>query len=367
MKILHVITSLRTGGAEKLILEMVPLFKANGHQVDVLLFDGADTMFKDKLAGLGVKIDSLGINTWLYNPLIIFRLIPYLNKYDIIHTHNTACQYWMACAKFITKGKSVLVTTEHSTNNRRHQLFFFRPIDKFIYRQYNEIIGISGKASDILNHYIGNGYPVVTIPNGINLSNYKNARPIGKTKLLGIKKSDYLIVKVAGFRQEKDQDTLIRAMALLPVQYHLALVGDGVRLSLCRQLAEKLQLTDRIHFLGIRSDIPEILKTADIVVMSSHYEGLSLSSIEGMCVGKPFVASDVDGLHEIVEGAGLLFEKGNSTQLATIIRQLMTDNWLYKTTAKMCMKKAIQYDIRLTVNEYEQVYKSLFHNETQAS
>ena len=58
----------------------------------------------------------------------------------------------------------------------------------------------------------------------------------------------------------------------------------------------ELNVSDRVHFLGVRTDVPTLLKAADIVVMSSHFEGLSLSNIEGMAAGKPFVASDVDGI-----------------------------------------------------------------------
>ena len=58
----------------------------------------------------------------------------------------------------------------------------------------------------------------------------------------------------------------------------------------CEILVHDCGVDDRVLFLGIRSDVPQLLKTADVTVMSSHFEGLSLSSIEGMTVGKPFVA-----------------------------------------------------------------------------
>jgi glycosyltransferase involved in cell wall biosynthesis len=62
-----------------------------------------------------------------------------------------------------------------------------------------------------------------------------------------------------------------------------------------------------------------LLKTADIVVLSSHYEGLSLASIEGMASGKPFIASDVPGLHEVVKGADLLFEDKTTNNWQSIL------------------------------------------------
>lgn len=66
-------------------------------------------------------------------------------------------------------------------------------------------------------------------------------------------------------------------MALLPSSIHLYLVGDGERRNDLLHLVEELGLMDRAHFLGIRSDVPELLKAADIVVMSSHCEGFGLA------------------------------------------------------------------------------------------
>ena len=96
MKILQVITSLYIGGAEKLIVDMVPLYREQGHQVDVLLFDGTETTFKKQLRAKGVTIYEFSQGGWVYNPLYIFKLIPFLRKYDIVHTHNTASQLFAA-------------------------------------------------------------------------------------------------------------------------------------------------------------------------------------------------------------------------------------------------------------------------------
>ena len=93
--------------------------------------------------------------------------------------------------------------------------------------------------------------------------------------------------------------------------------------------------------------------------MSSHWEGLSLSSIEGMSVGKPFIASDVDGLHEFVEGNGILFPHQDEKALADVILGLMEKPEKARMIAKKCFDKACQYDISKTVNAYLEVYKQL--------
>ena len=126
------------------------------------------------------------------------------------------------------------------------------------------------------------------------------------------------------------------------------------------ELARELNVEKKVVFLGIRTDIPQLLKTADIIVLSSHYEGLSLSSIEGMASGKPFIASNVPGLKAVVQGAGLLFEDNNEKQLADHIRHLINDEKFYSEVASKCVERANQYDIKKMVEKQVALYETLF-------
>ena len=131
---------------------------------------------------------------------------------------------------------------------------------------------------------------------------------------------------VAGFRYQKDQDTLIRAMQHLPKnKFELWLVGDGERRGDLEALAIMFGLKDVVKFWGLRGDVPSLLKSSDIVVLSSHIEGFGLAAVEGMSAGKPFIASDVDGLNDVVRGAGLLFRHGDDKQLAELITTLINE------------------------------------------
>lgn len=159
---------------------------------------------------------------------------------------------------------------------------------------------------------------------------------------------------VAGFRPQKDHDSLIKAFSYLPEdKYELWIVGDGARSAELEALAKG---KENVKFLGVRSDIPEILNTADIVVMSSHYEGLSLSSVEGMSVGKPFIASDVDGLHEVVDGYGVLVPHQDAKALANEITHLATDTTHYQQVANLCWQRALMFDISKMVEGDEGVF-----------
>ena len=210
MKILHVITSLHIGGAEKLMVDLLPRLRDLGNEVELLLFDGTRTPFYEELENIGVKIHYLSIGGNVYNPLNIFRLIKFITSHDIVHTHNTACQYFAPLAKILSRTKCKLVTTEHSTNNRRRYSRFFRYLDRFIYKKYQSIISISEDTSDALKKFIGKNYNIITVENGINLSKFQS-----------LKHADFSVAKriitmVAGFREAKDQDTLIKAIAPLP-------------------------------------------------------------------------------------------------------------------------------------------------------
>ncbi len=357
MKILHIITSLRIGGAEKLVSEFAPRLQQKGHQVDVLLSDGVDSAFKKNLLANNIKIIEFSQGGNVYNPIHIFRLIPLLKKYDIVHTHNTAPQIFTALANVVCS--VVIITTEHTTSNRRRDWRWYKSIDRWMYNRYHKIICISNAAEKNLREFLGNcNTHISTIYNGIDVRTFAEAIPEKSLKQQAGDKT--ILTMVAGFRYQKDQDTIIRAMKYLPYgKYELWLIGDGERRTILEQLCKEEQQSDNVRFLGIRNDIPEILKATDIVIMSSHFEGLSLSSIEGMASGKPFIASDVDGLHEITDGAGILFPHGDAKALAHVIEQLSKDDDLYQFTAQQCYQRAKEYDIQHTIDKYDSVYKSL--------
>lgn len=355
IKILHVITSLCTGGAESLLSDLVPLLNDGQNRVDVLVFDGMRTSFMKKLESKGVKVMALGEDHNVYRLANIRRLIPIIQQYDIVHTHNTACQLFVAMAKKLSRAKCKLVTTEHSTDNRRRHIKCLKPIDRWMYRQYDAIISISDIATKMLNDYIGPGFSISTIPNGVNVSAYYDAEPYDTYR----KEGRFIITMVAAFRVGKQQEVLIRALKSLPDNYVVWLIGDGVRRRECETIADNLGVNDRVKFWGVRTDVPRLLKTSDIVVMSTHYEGMSLSNIEGMASGKPFVASNVKGIREITEGAGILFEENNDKQLSEIIQRLENDKAYHDEIVGRCLARAREFDVSKTAEGYLAVYNSL--------
>ena len=351
MRILHVITSLRTGGAEKLMVDLLPRLRDFGHDVD-----GIRTPFYEELEKQGIKIHSFQVGGSVYNPLNISRLIPLMNQFDVVHTHNTAPQLFAAIAHLFSSNCKIY-TTEHNTTNRRRDIKGLVYADKWMYSQYKKIICISDQAETNLRSYLHNSSDkICTVYNGVDIQKYMNAKPI--FELREKYKDCHLGIMVAGFREQKDQKTLIRAYYELPENYHLILAGSGVLEEECKQLTKNLGIANRVHFLGNRSDVPQLLHTSDVVIMSSHYEGLSLSSIEGMACGKPFIASDVDGLHEIVQGSGILVPHENEKTLAQEIQKATEDTEYREKVISLCQDKAKAYDIATMANQYNSLYKN---------
>lgn len=349
------------GGAERLLADMLPLLRGNGHVVELLLFDGTRTPLYESLEQQGIPVHALGRGfRQMWNPLHILRLRKFLqaDRFDIVHTHNTPCQLLVALAA--GKNTPALITTEHNTTNRRRDWSWYQGIDRRMYGRYRHIVCVSEKTRNNLVDRLGfrpDTEMISVIANGIDLDRF--AGPASESLRGENERDQRIIVMVAAFRPQKDQPTLIRAMRHLPERYRLWLVGDGPKKASCEQLTAELSLQDRVRFWGNRTDIPELLFSADVAVLSSYYEGQALSCIEGMASGRPFVAGEVDGLQEVVGGAGLLFPCGDDRKLAEMIRTVCEDRELYDAVAGRCKARAAAFDIGKTVSAYEELYRSV--------
>ena len=356
---LHIINDLATGGAEKLVTDTVPLYNSKGIVTDILLLNGRETPFMRQLKEAGYNVYDLGQGS-TYNPLLAFKIMPYLKKYDIVHVHLFPAQYWVALAKRLSFSKVKLVYTEHSTSSRRMRKPFFKIADPFFYQPYERIICI---ADDVLksvrNHLKISEKKLTIILNGADIKKIRIAEELNTSVFFSgdVK----IILQVSSFHFPKDQPTLIRALQYLPESIKLLLVGEGLQKEECVALVNELDLAHRVLFLGIRMDVPQLLKTADIIVLSSKYEGLSLSSIEGMAAGRPFIASDVPGLSNIVGGAGILFPYADEKQLAMEIKKLFNDSRYYAKVSEKCRMRASEYDITIMVDRHIEAYKALLN------
>lgn len=355
MNILHVITSLKTGGAEKLMVDLLPLLRQDGYDVSLAIMNPEKTPFYRQLEKSGVKIIDMKWNGSYYSPLYLFQFVKLIKNFDIVHAHLAAPQFFSAFSSLLCS--VTLCATEHNTNNRRRGCWCYRIIDRWVYNRYNVITCVSDGAKQNLLLHLGNTKAkVITVENGINLTKYTNA-----TELVGMKDpSKFILVMVGSLREQKDQDTIIRALALLPRNtFELWLVGDGTRRKVLENLSRDLGLEKEVKFMGIRSDVPQILKTADLAVMSSHWEGFGLAAVEAMAADKPVIASNVSGLASIVNGYGLLFKPGDHRDLADKILILWNNKNERERVVSLCKQRSRNFDIQTMKEKFEEIYTSL--------
>lgn len=365
MKVLRVINTLNIGGAERSIIGNVPLHISHNIETDVLLLNGRNTFFIDELKKKNVKIFSLAKHEGvlrLYNPFHVFKIMKYIDKYDIVHAHLFPALYWVAIAKILKRSKTKLVLTEHQTYNRRRKYgWFFRKIDGYLYKQFETIIAISPECKSNLEEHIGKSDKIKMIYNGIDFSPFNSSEIIPVLDFIPetTDSKKIIITQIAAFRKEKDQDSVIRALKHLPSNYYVVFVGDGERKSNCEKLAKTEKVDNRIFFLGFREDVVDILKSSDIIVMSSYFEGFGRSAVEGMAAEKPILATNVPGLSQIIDEGGLLFEVGDDKRLAELIIKVSQDKELYDRLAKTGKEKARIFDLETMVEKYEEVYHEL--------
>lgn len=353
MKILHVIYSLEMGGAEKLLTDLVPQQKKLGHNVDVCIFNKKQTPFEDCLRENGTKIITIECSKKHFD----IRRIPPLRKlmmqYDIIHAHCAPPLYSCAFASILSNCK--LITTEHSTNNKRRKKKWLKPLEYWIYSRYSAIIGCSDKATKMLQAYLPKlENRIKCIPNGINIAQYTNAN--SGTALPPRIENEFRLVMIGRFHYPKNQELLIKAVYNLDNNVLLYLVGDGENLNTCKSAVKELNVNERVHFLGIRNDIPQILKSVDVMVHSSYWEGLPISILEGMAAGLPIIASNSPGIREIVHGTGLLFDADSLEQLFVSINRLKKDIKYLSDLSGRSLAQVKKFDIKQMAKQYLSTY-----------
>jgi glycosyltransferase involved in cell wall biosynthesis len=363
MKILHVINNLGSGGAEKLIEQFVPLMNEKEHvQADVLLLTDVGNVFDEHLKDNGVNVTVVPLRN-PKNPLNVFYLKRHIvqGNYDVVHAHLFPTFYWISIVSrlMIRKDKPRFILTEHSTHNRRREKSILRPLERYIYSSFDRVISVSEKTHQNLIEWLGlvDDDRFVVIPNGVNISHFSEAIAYQRWQLnTRFTEKTKLICMVGRFSEAKDQKTVIRSLEHLPQHIHLLLVGEGPLIEEHKRLVMELNLEERVHFLGFRKDVSRILKTVDIVVLSSHWEGLPLVAVEGMATGKPVIAAAVPGLQEVVRNAGILFEHEDYRGLALEIKELLDNEERYKRVTQACFKKATMFDLKTMVNGYWACY-----------
>lgn len=168
------------------------------------------------------------------------------------------------------------------------------------------------------------------------------------------------LVMVARFEKPKDHETLFKALSGLKNRaWTLRLVGEGSGLQPAKRLAEQLNVSDRVSFLGMRDDVPAILASAQVFVLSSKREGFPISILEAMRAGLPVVSSAVGGTAEAVEDnqTGLLFKPGEARELQTALARLLDEPFLRQQMGRAGRRRFLE---KFTMDQMVEKTKALY-------
>jgi glycosyltransferase involved in cell wall biosynthesis len=200
------------------------------------------------------------------------------------------------------------------------------------------------------------------VPNGIDPARF--ARPAGGAALragLGLPATARVVGTVGLLNDAKGHDILVEALARLPQDVHLLIVGHGEREAALRGLAARLGLSARVHLPGWLDDVSAAHDAMDVFALPSRWEGLPYSLLEAMAAGLPCVASDVNGSRDILAcdpPAGLLVPREDSAALAAALQRLLDDRALAaRLAAAGPARVAAEFTLEAMIDRTLQVYR----------
>lgn len=333
IKILHTIRQGKIGGGETHVLDLVAHLD-DRFTSEVLAFTHGEMV--DRLSQMGVTCHVIeterpfDVRVWGKT-----RRLMQERGIQVVHAHGTrACSnsFWGA-----QKLDLPLLYTIHGWSFHPDQTAALRYMrlrgERFLVHRTDQNISVSQSNNQ-------DGIRLLDMPNSQVVTCAVNTVRFNPDQVAALKKEDLGIPNdklVVGFlarlTKQKDPLTFVRAAAEVLKSHgdvHFALVGGGELEADCRSLATALGVTEKLHFIGFRTDVPDVLKTFDVYCLPSLWEGLPIGVLEAMAMKKAIVATPVDGTKEVIEDevSGLFFPEYDHMSLASCIRRLVDDSTL---------------------------------------
>lgn len=348
MKIAHCIFTMKTGGAQVLVIDLLNEY-CNNHDVSLVIVNDQWNDFLLEKLDKRIKIFFINRKEGSRNPFYLIKLHFILKRIDpdIIHCHED---------KMINMffGKFKTVFTIHDINT-----------DILYLNKYRAAIAIStAVANDVFDRI--KLRPEV-IHNGIAMNQFR--RKINYSILEGEKIRMVQLSRLV--HEKKGQDILIRAIHELVSNRNIGglevdFIGSGASQIYLQSLTTELKLENHINFVGEkdRNWIEENLASYHILVQPSRFEGFGLTVIEGIAAGLPVVASDIEGPAEIMEKVSkpFLFKKEDINACADALEEvimLYQQNKMQATMEETYQVISTEYSIKSTAGKYYSVYKKL--------
>lgn len=354
MNILQIIGNLEIGGAQEVVRTLAEYLEQCGQHTVVCTFK--DGPLRQEIERLGIPVEVLPKRRYsiLAFPQFLREMIQIrqalaalVRKYqiDVIQTHLLRSLDFLALTLRLEPERPLVFWTVHNDNfelraeDLPRQKWLLKPkrlAHSLIYRLgsawVDGFIAVSPQVEASVLKNIGPiGKKIHTICNGVDISRYSNRIDRAAVRSqLGFSESDRLMIVVGTLKEQKGHRILIQAapeMIARSPNLHILLVGDGIlREELCAQVREA-GLEEHVHFLGSRTDIPDLLGASDLFVLPSLWEGLPMALIEAMASALPIVATMVSGTQQVmVPGeTGLLVPPGDPEPLKEAAISLLAD------------------------------------------
>ena len=349
MRILHAIQELSTGGAERVLVELVRGTQRAGHDIAVAAAPGA--LSREVNAPI-YPVPLVGRHIWrLPTAVVALDRTVRRTRPDFVHVHNPG----MAAVAAITtmRGRRVRgLVTVHGVPDP----------DYSATARVLRIAGLPvvacgpGVAAGLEEHRCA---VTATIVNAVRPpASPADARVLRKE--WGLAADQPLIVSVGRLVPQKNHALAISALTHMP-RGGLAILGEGPLLSDLRNQVMVEGVADRVVFAGVRSDATAVIGAADVVVLPSHWEGLPLVGLEALAAGTPLVATAVRGVRELLTDTenALLVPPDEPEALASALNRVLEDSDLRERLRTGGLRLATSHGTEAMVSAYLRLYERL--------
>lgn len=363
LEVWSILTSLTTGGAESLVVNLNRCFSEAGARHTVIALCDAATLgnspetesrLAEQIARDGGTFVSLGLGRWR-DPVSGLRALNGLLRKGaphLIHAHTARAIPMVAHSRH----RGALVLTHHNSRLSFPELFF-----RYIDRAVDCYVAISPETEEIYRTRCRK--PARRISNGVSetfLAQAERSPPARPCRIISVgavseQKNYPLLIATA-------QELKARAPESPAAVFRIA--GAGAGLEALRGEVEQAGLAGMVEFLGERSDVPQLLAEADLFLNSSLYEGQSIAMLEAMAMALPLVATDVPGNRDLVrhEANGLLAPLDQPAAIADAIMRLVDDPALYARLSGGAHATGRRFSVERTAADHLDLYASLVSN-----
>jgi len=361
LRIAHLIETDGPGGAERTVANIAAGLQAAGSENLVILPANGEGWLASELAGTGVRVEHFRLDRAV-SPACARWLTSTLRRYGaaIAHSHEFSMAVYGGWAAWRASVPHVI--TMHGSRYYDGQLRR-RLAMRWAAATAGRLVAVSQQLASQLSADLWIKAPHVTVvANGVR---FLAASESTLRAELGLGSENRLLLAVGNLYPVKGHRVLLEAFAILRDRHpaaHLAIAGRGQLADEMKAWARLQGLGDRIHFLGLRSDVPNLLAGADLFVLPSLSEGLPLALLEAMFAGRPIVATSVGEVPAALGGgeAGILVEPGDPGALSAALDRLLSDSGEARLLGQRAALRAERvYDVSHMLAHYARIYADL--------